>query len=356
MKSFWQKRNLPILIAHVPNKKLPLISVVIPVFNQSKAIANVIFSVVKCVDSPFELIIIDDASEDSSLREIENSCLEILNYKLVNFCGYTIYKNRKSKFETYCDYFGFSKSSGQFLLEVQADMVIRDSKFDQRLLKAMEKFPNLMAISGRGTEKLLPIAKEFVNVNETLNLQFFAKVKFWLRFFVNRFNTFHAFKSNKTTFEPPPQPKIFRETPGFETHGNAGRLGPLMSHNLSPNEIQNRILYFGDTVMRGPLFIRKEMYEELGGLLVNHYFLGFDDHDLFYRAFLLKEWRVAYTPINFESPLANGSTRKARTFRQEWLFYKNKARTRKVYQESLLYSLGSKGFPFIAPPWKIENF
>jgi len=356
MRTLWRKENLPILVSRVPNKKLPLISVVIPVFNQSKAIANVIFSVVKCIDSPFELIIIDDASEDSSLRVIENTCLEILSYKLTNFCGYKIYRNRKSKFETYCDYFAFSKSSGQFLLEVQADMVIHDLKFDQRLLKAMEKYPNLMAISGRGTEKLLPIAKDFVKMNENLNLQFFAKVKFWLSFFAKRFNKSHSIVSDAPRFEPPPQPKIFEETPGFETHGNAGRLGPLMSQNLSPSEIQRGILYFGDTVMRGPLFIRKDMYEELGGLLINQYFLGFDDHDLFYRAFLLKGWRVAYTPINFESPLGNGSTRKVRSFRQELLFYKNRARAHKIYKESLLYSLGSKGVPSIAPPWKIENF
>ena len=43
-----------------------------------------------------------------------------------------------------------------------------------------------------------------------------------------------------------------------------------------------------------------------------NYFLDNSDHDLFARAFVEKSWTCGYVPIDFCSPLENGSTRKQR--------------------------------------------
>jgi hypothetical protein len=55
------------------------------------------------------------------------------------------------------------------------------------------------------------------------------------------------------------------------------------------------------------------MVEELNWLDEEHYVLGDDEHDLFARAWAQKGWRTAFFPVEFNAPLAWGSTRKPRT-------------------------------------------
>jgi hypothetical protein len=43
-----------------------------------------------------------------------------------------------------------------------------------------------------------------------------------------------------------------------------------------------------------------------------NYFLDNSDHDLFARAYVKKAWICGYAPIDFLSPLENGTTRKPR--------------------------------------------
>jgi hypothetical protein len=54
------------------------------------------------------------------------------------------------------------------------------------------------------------------------------------------------------------------------------------------------------------------MVEALGYLDEQQFVLEYDEHDLFYRAWTQKGWRTAFFPIEVYSPLAWGSTRKAR--------------------------------------------
>ena len=43
-----------------------------------------------------------------------------------------------------------------------------------------------------------------------------------------------------------------------------------------------------------------------------NYFLDNSDHDLFARAYFYKKWICGYVPMDFNSPLENGCTRKPR--------------------------------------------
>ena len=51
---------------------MPVISVVIPVYNKEKFIENTIYSVLNQTLSDFELIIVDDSSTDKSLSIIDS--------------------------------------------------------------------------------------------------------------------------------------------------------------------------------------------------------------------------------------------------------------------------------------------
>ena len=62
---------------------MPLISVIIPVFNSEKTIQETIKSVLKQSFTDFELIVINDGSQDASLEIITNikdSRLKVLSY------------------------------------------------------------------------------------------------------------------------------------------------------------------------------------------------------------------------------------------------------------------------------------
>ena len=79
--------TFPITILKIDNSEKPKISVVLPVFNQQIGIANVIQSLVKSMSMSFELIVIDDASEDNTLAEILEICAYEYSKNLSNFFG-----------------------------------------------------------------------------------------------------------------------------------------------------------------------------------------------------------------------------------------------------------------------------
>ena len=88
--------------------------------------------------------------------------------------------------------------------------------------------------------------------------------------------------------------------------------------------------------MRGPLLLRKDYYERLGGFNSRAFFLGNDDHDLFIRA---KEigLKVGYSPIFFSSPLNLGSTRKNKKFTSQLFYLFNSLLREKSFFESSFY-------------------
>lgn len=354
----YKKNKTTVVAATNSNFEDPEISIVLPVFNQELIISDVIHGIVKSMTLPFELIVIDDASEDESLKEILCTCQEEYTHRLSNFLGYSIYQNSKSQFETYCDAFGFSKSKGKYLLELQSDMIVDDYGFDQRLADAMILFPNLFAISGRGTEPMDAISRDFVRNYEKFSNQTFVL----LRLFVNhikeavkelRILGMKKTSNNEVSSE---NESLFIESKDFDIKGHAGRLGRDLFKKYSSKDLGKKLIYFGDTIMRGPLFIRKGMYVQIGGLNTDAFFLGFDDHDLFSRARIEKNWRVAYSPISFNSPVEMGSTRKFRSLKQKIAFYRASRRVYNNYTQSTLYSLGVGKLTWEKNLWFVKEF
>lgn len=353
-----KKNKTTVVAATNSNFEYPEISIVLPVFNQEIIISDVIHGIVKSMTLPFELIVIDDASEDASLAAILGTCQEEYSHRLSNFLGYSIYQNSRSQFETYCDAFGFSKSKGKYLLELQSDMIVDDNGFDQRFAHAMTLFPNLFAISGRGTEPIDAISKDFVRNYGKINNQTFML----LRLFVNhikeaikRLRVLSIKETSDIEFTSENE-SLFIESKDFEIRGHAGRLGSDLFKKYANKDLEKKLIYFGDTIMRGPLFIRKGMYVEIGGLNTDSFFLGFDDHDLFSRARIEKNWRVAYSPICFNSPVEMGSTRKLRSFKQKIAFYRASRRVHNNYTQSTLYSLGVGEITWGKKLWFVKQF
>ena len=175
-------------------------------------------------------------------------------------------------FETAADNIGFRLAKSPYILEIQADMLMTEKGFNRILERPFKRNENVIGVSGR-------CAHDFL----------------------------------QTTC--------------------IGKLGQLVEQPYDPALSQTNFYVFG-TCNRGPLLLHKEKVQALGYLDEANYFLDNSDHDLFARAFKKKSWICGYVPIEFLSPLVDGSTRKPRDSLNQ-LFYNDYKLTKKggFYEE-----------------------
>ncbi|GAA6615691.1 glycosyltransferase [Scytonema sp. NUACC26] len=114
----------------------PLISVVIPVFNGEKTIKETIVSVLHQTFDNFELIIINDGSEDSTLdviSQIDDSRVKVFSYSHTNA---NISRNR-----------GLYYSSGEYVSFLDADDLWLPEKLNSQLLALQQNANAMVAYS-----------------------------------------------------------------------------------------------------------------------------------------------------------------------------------------------------------------
>jgi len=216
-------------------------SLVMPIHNQADILLGILTKIKENTVGDYEIIFILDGCTDTS---------EIIVRNFSFTCPVTVIVNPIGLFETSCDNQGFKAASGEFIIEIQADMEMTTPGYNELLCRPLEIFPDLIAVSGRCC---------------------------------------HTLRG--------PESGV----------GKLGRLVEQPHRAYPPNTI-----YLSHTVNRGPLALRRSMVEELDWLDEEHYVLGNDEHDLFARAWAQKNWRTAFFPVEFRAPLEWGSTRKPR--------------------------------------------
>lgn len=105
------------------NKYKPLISIVIPAFNEEKVIARCLSSIKKSSYKKYEVIVSDDASKDGTVSVVE---------KLLANKGYTkfsILKNKKNRGRGGAINKGIKKSTGALIIAMDADCIIEKDSF-----------------------------------------------------------------------------------------------------------------------------------------------------------------------------------------------------------------------------------
>ena len=216
-------------------------SLVMPIHNQADILLGILTKIKENTVGDYEIIFILDGCTDTS---------EIIVRNFSFTCPVTVIVNPIGLFETSCDNQGFKAASGEFIIEIQADMEMTTPGYNELLCRPLEIFPDLIAVSGRCC---------------------------------------HTLRG--------PESGV----------GKLGRLVEQPHRAYPPNTI-----YLSHTVNRGPLALRRSMVEELDWLDEEHYVLGNDEHDLFARAWAQKNWRTAFFPVEFRAHLEWGSTRKPR--------------------------------------------
>ncbi len=248
------------------DKNKAFYTVVMPVFNHEKIIETTLNGLFFNSKNFFSLIIILDASEDDSLNKIKKF---IENFNCIKLCSVTYIINETPIFETACDNQGFRLAETEYILELQADIIINDFGFDDRMIFALEKY-RLATISGRHVH--------YFSVLDRLS---------WLKYPI--------FTLSGTFFNKP----IL-----FGKYGD--RIFQRGVHD------KNIIVVIGETVARGPWMLRKKDLIDLNYLDEDNFFLGNDDHDFHRRMYLIKKMTCGYVPMDIYSPESFGSTRQER--------------------------------------------
>jgi len=152
-------------------------------------------------------------------------------------------------FETSADNVGFRMSRGEYCLEIQAEMEMTEKGFNN-ILKRGFQYNNVIGVSGRCC---------------------------------------HTFNEDKII----------------------GRGGGDITKPYD-RSLKQDIFYVNETVNRGPLLLDRKKLMEMDYLDEENFYQENSDHDLFARAWVQKGWICGYIPIDFNSPLESGSTRKPR--------------------------------------------
>ena len=343
------------------NSLTPTVSVVVPFFNRQGDLEKNLDQLVSMLTIPFEMILINDSSEDETLKKLlewqqsQSSRCHVL-------ADISLYTSSKQQFETRCDAFGILQSRSNLVLEIQADMYIVERGFDQRLVDSILSSSDLIAISGRGCHSFEEVYHSF---QSSMGAATFDDMSF-LGFVSNRFLALmrllvrrKSAGKNQVVEESSDQLKLtelntllFPPLEIFQLSGKAGKLGQLIDSDLETPQSLSRLIWLGETVMRGPLLIDKDKYLELGGFDTDSFFLGYDEHDLFLRASLVG-YRCGYVPIDFLSPLKSGTSRARRSWKTEFALTTNLFRIRNS-RENCAINVSYCEKPSLVP--QIRNF
>ena len=156
-------------------------------------------------------------------------------------------------------------SRGKYCLEIQADMEMIEYNYNLHLTKPFKLFDNILAVSGRCAHNL---------IDEKIGI---------------------------------------------------GKLGLSVKNSVSELNIDRNKFYTYETCNRGPLLFDRKKLKRLNYLDELNYYLDNSDHDIMIRGYLKYGYICGYVPIDFNSPLVDGSTRKP------IMDYNNNVKTNQIY-------------------------
>ena len=235
-----------------------------PTFNHESNIEDTLGAAAAAALHPFDCIIVDDASEDGT---VERATAFFESRRPTCVARATIIRNPVPVYETACDNLGFTLADTEVVIEVQADIQIREPAFD-----AVARTGMLDVASRR------PLSRVGAATPSRCSLA---------------------------------QAACARCSAGGRTRRSDCAATPSRRPTII-DRIKGQ-LYRCETVNRGPWLVFKTDLERHGYLDERHFFLGNDDHDYHRRLFDAEQRRPIYVPLSLHAPLALGAHRRKRT-------------------------------------------
>ena len=130
------------------SEAVPEYSIVMPVHNQESILSNILRNIRIHTQGLYELILIFDGCTDNSRDAISGITIPSNMTRLV------VITNSSGLFETSSDNQGFMLSRAEYIIEIQADMLIQTPGYNELLCKPMRVFNDLIAVSGRCCHQL----------------------------------------------------------------------------------------------------------------------------------------------------------------------------------------------------------
>ena len=286
----WQE--LPIIDVFNCGDGTAIWTMVMPIFNQEKRLIEVLSKVIEHAELPFNMILIDDASDDDSLERAKFFVADLQAKKTKKVVDILLVQNKTPIYETACDNQGFRLANTDYIIEIQSDIHVEEFGFDEKMIHAMNRL-DLGAVSGRHVH----------------NYSMLEGRRAWLKYPFSLLNL--RFFHTKSEGE--------------------GRLGQKIFDRLESKAKME--CFVGETVARGPWLVNKQDLERLSFLDERNFFLGNDDHDYHRRLFKELGKRVGYVPLDIYSISEDGATRKPR-----------EGINKLIYEYLLLNKKGSSAF------------
>lgn len=233
------------------SEEIPKFSMILPIHNQDDIIVRNMKTYFEHTTNSYEIIVILDNCIDNTESEVIG-LFESLKQN-PPFVSAIVIRQDTPIYETPCDNIGFRLARGTYALQLQPDMQMVETGYNDSITRPFEKFDDVLGVSGRGCH-------------------------------------------------------LFRPWNG------PGKLGGKMEQPLEPEwDAQRDTFFVGETCMRGPLVLHLERLKIMKYWDEHHFFLGKDERDLFARSWVEHKWVCGYVPMEFKSPRRDGSTRKKKS-------------------------------------------
>lgn len=229
----------------------PVYSIVLTVWNQERNINNTLMSLLKYTRGPWELIIVFDQCRDRSISIVQEIRFMNSNPTLIHV---RLIKQDTGVGETSANNIGMRASHHNtiYFILIQDDHIMTMSGWNILLAEPARAFSDVFSVSARcGHTAWSSVNKSFI-----------------------------------------------------------GRCNKDISKPLSMSFLERCKFYVRDSANRGPLLLHASRTRQLGFLDEENYWLGDDEHDLNFRAYAAHGWIAGFRPIDFESPLEIGGSRR----------------------------------------------
>ena len=321
---------------------VPSVTIAIPFYNQAAFLRRNVCSIIDHLEQPAELLMLDDRSTDESMEVLLNCLAALSDSQISRLTSIKVFQNPSARYETYCDAFLIEKSTAPCIIEIQADMQILQKGFDSKLMKALVSSPQLIAVSARGVEPLSGVIKSYsmtLGTDRAHSHSIAGYVISRLKYQIFTFLKKDAKNGSSTSRPQSIVPYTEAMDSEFLASGFAGRIASKINFPVDKDYAEKNIIFIGETIMRGPIILDREKYMTVGGFDTERFFQGYDEHEFFVKAFSLYGYRVGYTPVNFSSPLDEGSSRKKRSLAGEFQVLRHLLRIMSKRKSSTLWKL-----------------